>query len=105
MPSKIRRSARLQRQAPRRETGLPPPEEAHLLCDALLGSEGEASGTALAHDLVELVDRMAEADRIAFLDMLARDYAPDAASLRAAADAWLSEPTEESYLALARAVQ
>ena len=48
---------------------------------------------------------MAEADRIAFIDMLANDYAPDPAALRAAANAWLADPSEDTYLVLARAVQ
>ena len=97
--------ADLGRQYLDRSPRLPPPEEAHRLCDALLGSEGEASGTALARELVVLLERMGEADRIAFIDMLANDYAPDPAALRAAANAWLADPSEDTYLVLARAVQ
>ena len=46
------------------------------LCRDLLSTKGEASGAALARELVEAYRAMGEADRLAFFTMLAQDYGP-----------------------------
>ena len=45
-------------------------EDARKLCHDLLSGRGEASGTALAREVVTLFREMEGADRVAFLQML-----------------------------------
>ncbi|MCP4750302.1 MAG: malonyl-CoA decarboxylase [Proteobacteria bacterium] len=57
------------------------------LCRTLLVRRGEASGTALAKEIVTAFSDMSQERKIAFLEMLATDFAPDPNDiLKAAAD-------------------
>ena len=51
-----------------------PLKAAKRLCDDLLSDRGEASGTALARELVDRYLAMDEADQDGFIDLLASDY-------------------------------
>jgi malonyl-CoA decarboxylase len=97
--------AELGRQYLDRPSRLPPVEASKRLCDDLLSDHGEASGTALASEVIQLYEAMDADDRIAFIEMLDRDYAIDRDAIRDAANAWLTEQNADSYLTLARAVQ
>src|SRR5215467_3431036 len=62
------------------------------LCEALLSGRGEASGTAMAR---EVLDRYHELDanaRLVFFETLARDFGPDRTKLAKAIEAWQAQP-------------
>ncbi|MFC7477663.1 malonyl-CoA decarboxylase [Dankookia sp. GCM10030260] len=85
--------------------GLPPLERARRLARAILSERGEASGAAVARELHDSLGALAAEDRIAFFRFLAEDFAPDAAKLRRAAEAWLAEPSLEGAARLADAAE
>lgn len=80
-------------------------ESARRLCDDLLSDHGEASGTALAREVVNLFQSMEAADRMAFLQMLNDDYAYDPKALREAAENYLKDESQKSYRALCKFVE
>ncbi|MBT5051354.1 MAG: malonyl-CoA decarboxylase [Rhodospirillaceae bacterium] len=80
-------------------------ETARRLCDDLLSDHGEASGTALAREVVNLFRTMEAPDRMAFLQMLNDDYAYDPEALRKAAENYLSDESQKSYEALCNTVE
>ncbi|MEE8333175.1 MAG: malonyl-CoA decarboxylase [Alphaproteobacteria bacterium] len=82
-----------------------PLEAAHRLCADLLSEHGEASGTALAREVVELYGGLERDDRIAFLDMLNNDFACDTDGLGDAIARYSSDASQDAYLALCRAVE
>jgi len=75
------------------------------LCRDLLSTKGEASGAALARELVEAYRGMAAADRLAFFAMLAEDYGADPARIAAAIEAYRAAPTPAAVQALRRACE
>jgi malonyl-CoA decarboxylase len=60
------------------------------LCDALLSGRGEASGVALAREILTRYAELKTGSRIAFFEALAKGYGPDRTRLSAAATAWLN---------------
>ncbi|MFZ4410482.1 MAG: malonyl-CoA decarboxylase [Paracraurococcus sp.] len=84
---------------------LPPLERARRLARAMLSERGEASGAAVARELHDSLAQLAGEDRIGFFRFLAEGFAPDAARLRAAAEAWLAEPSVEGAARLADAAE
>jgi malonyl-CoA decarboxylase len=75
------------------------------LCRDLLSTRGEASGAALARELVEAYRTMTEAERQAFFAMLAQDYAADHARIQAAIEAYRQDPSPRSVQGLRRACE
>src|ERR1700684_4308730 len=65
------------------------------LCEALLSGRGEASGTAMARELLDRYRLLDEAGRLAFFKALARDYGPNRAKLLQAIEAWRVAPTDD----------
>ncbi|WP_375411545.1 malonyl-CoA decarboxylase [uncultured Bradyrhizobium sp.] len=63
------------------------------LCDALLSGAGEASGTAMAREVLDRYGDLDEASRISFFKTLAHAYGPDQERLRQAIEAWRARPT------------
>ena len=63
------------------------------LCEALLSGAGEASGTAIARDVLDRYHDLDQAGRISFFETLARNYGPDQDKLRQAIEAWSARPT------------
>src|SRR6195256_4260684 len=63
------------------------------LCEALLSGAGEASGTAIAREVLDRYHDLDEAGRISFFETLARGYGPDQENLQRAIDAWRAQPT------------
>jgi malonyl-CoA decarboxylase len=63
------------------------------LCEALLSGAGEASGTAIAREVLDRYHHLDEAGRISFFKTLARNYGPDQEKLQQAIDAWRVRPT------------
>jgi malonyl-CoA decarboxylase len=62
------------------------------LCEALLSGRGEASGTAMAREVLDRYHELDEAERLAFFEALARDFGPDRAKLTKAIEAWQTHP-------------
>ncbi|QQS13989.1 MAG: malonyl-CoA decarboxylase [Rhodospirillales bacterium] len=75
------------------------------LCEALLSSRGEASGVALAREVLDRWTALDEAGRGAFLSALAERFGPDAKRLRAAAEAYLADPKPGAASALHAAAE
>ena len=76
---------------------------ARKLAEALQSERGEASGAVVARELHAVVRLLTAEDRHEFQRFLATEFAPDAAVLRAAAEAYLSAPTAEAAALLAQA--
>jgi malonyl-CoA decarboxylase len=75
------------------------------LSKRLLAQRGEASGLAMAHELVDALARMTDAEVAAFLEMLAADFSPDAGAINQAIERWRRDADLDSLLALAAAVE
>jgi malonyl-CoA decarboxylase len=75
------------------------------LCRDLLSTRGEASGAALAREVVECYRAMTDAERPGFFLMLARDYAADPERILAAVEAYQREPSPRAVQALRRACE
>jgi len=73
------------------------------LCEDLLSRRGEASGVALAREILLRYGELKPGSRIAFFEALASGFGPDPTRLRAAATAWLSAPGEAAAAGLHRA--
>jgi len=66
------------------------------LCEELLSRRGEASGVALARDILTRYDQLTTGPRIAFFEALATRFGPDHEGLTAAIEQWRREPSEET---------
>jgi malonyl-CoA decarboxylase len=86
-------------------TSLPAGVRVRRLAEALLSGRGEASGAALARELLEALDALPPADRLAFCRHIAAGFTPDEAALREAVEAWLADPTPERAAALSNAAE
>jgi malonyl-CoA decarboxylase len=75
------------------------------LATALVSSRGEASGVAIARELLARYRGLPIEDRLAFLRVLARTMQPDAEGVARAAGAYLSGPGTATMRALQRAVE
>ncbi len=73
------------------------------LCEDLLSGRGEASGVALAREILSRYGELKIGPRIAFFEALARRFGPDRARLSAAATAWQSSPSDVTAADLHRA--
>jgi len=82
-----------------------PLERACGLAEALLSGRGEASGAALARELLSVVRALPAGERLEFCRRVAVGYMPDEGALRVAAEAWLAEPTAARATALAEAAE
>jgi malonyl-CoA decarboxylase len=65
------------------------------LCGELLSERGEASGVALAREILNRYVELTTGPRIAFFEALGLEFGPDHARLSAAAAAWQKNPTDE----------
>ena len=75
------------------------------LCRDLLSTKGEASGAALARELVEACRRMQEAERLEFFGLLAAEYDADAERIAAAIADYRREHSPATVQALRRACE
>jgi malonyl-CoA decarboxylase len=64
------------------------------LCEALLSGRGEASGTAMARDVLDGYHELDADGRLAFFQELARHYGPDHERLKQALDALRTESSD-----------
>src|SRR6202161_3748430 len=65
------------------------------LCDALLSGRGEASGTAMAREVLDRYHHLDEAGRLSFFEALSRNYGPDREKLSQAIESWRAQPTDD----------
>src|SRR6202162_5519203 len=65
------------------------------LCEALLSGRGEASGTAMARELLDRYRLLDDAERLAFFRTLTRDFGPDREKLAQAIESWRTQPSDE----------
>jgi len=65
------------------------------LCEALLSGRGEASGTAMAREVLDRYHHLDQAGRLAFFATLARDYGPDREKLSQAIETWRAQPSDD----------
>jgi malonyl-CoA decarboxylase len=75
------------------------------LCHALISQRGEASGAALAREVLLAYGDLDAAGRTAFFQYLADEFRPEADAIARAADAYREEPSTARLVALARAVE
>ena len=73
------------------------------LCEDLLSGRGEASGVALAREILSLYGELKTGPRITFFEVLARRFGPDRARLSAAVAAWQASPSDLSAAEVHRA--
>jgi malonyl-CoA decarboxylase len=72
------------------------------LCEDLLSRRGEASGVALAREILSRYAELKTGPRIAFFEALASGFGPDRARLSAAASAWINAPSDAAASKLHR---
>ncbi|HEX6014577.1 MAG TPA: malonyl-CoA decarboxylase [Geminicoccaceae bacterium] len=75
------------------------------LCRDLLSTKGEASGAALAREVVECYRTMTDTERLGFFLMLAQDYGADPERILAAVEAYQRDPSPRAVQALRRACE
>lgn len=71
----------------------------------LLSIRGEASGVALARQLLDEYLEASDADKLAFLLELAREFGPDQKALERSVAAWMKKPSAATALALHQAAE
>jgi len=70
------------------------------LCEALLSGRGEASGTALAREVLDRYAALNEGERPAFFMSLAKNFGPDGEALAKATQAWTQSPSQDKATAI-----
>ena len=75
------------------------------LCEDLLSGRGEASGVALAREILARYAALTTGPRIAFFEALAAQFGPDRTRLSAAASTWLASPSDTAATRLHRAAE
>jgi malonyl-CoA decarboxylase len=74
-------------------------------CAALVGHRGEASGLALAQDILDAYQQLTEEARWQFFDLLARDFATDSSAVSQSAEQYSAEPDFQNLDALRKAIE
>lgn len=74
-------------------------------CRDLVSILGEASGTALAGDIVQRYLALDDDGKLDVLKRLDREFVPDAEKIAAACRGFLSTPAQDAYLGLAQAIE
>src|ERR1700757_4983768 len=65
------------------------------LCEALLSGRGEASGTAMAREVLDRYHDVDGAGRLSFFETLVRNYGPDRERIAEAIETWRAQPNDE----------
>jgi malonyl-CoA decarboxylase len=87
------------------EASKAPLDRAQEFATALLSERGEASGAAVARELHTALRELGPEGRLAFYRFLSENFLPAEGPLRAAAQAYLAEPTPEHATQLAEAAE
>jgi malonyl-CoA decarboxylase len=64
------------------------------LCEALLSGRGEASGTAMAREVLDYYHHLDDSGRLEFFETLARHFGPDRERLAQAIESWRKQPND-----------
>ncbi len=75
------------------------------LCEELLSGRGEASGAALAREILEAFQRLKTGERIAFFEALSETFGPDRARLAEVCAAYVRDPSDDAADAVMRAAE
>jgi malonyl-CoA decarboxylase len=70
------------------------------LCEELLSNRGEASGVALAREILTRYDDLTIGPRIAFFETLATRFGTERTRIEAAMEAWRARPTDQTVAEL-----
>jgi malonyl-CoA decarboxylase len=81
---------------PRRVSGEERASNLVELCEQLLTGRGEASGVALASEILDAYRSMKTGERIAFFEALAHSFGPDRARLEAACKAYADDASDKN---------
>ncbi len=68
------------------------PESIARQCDALVGHRGEASGLALAQEILDAYERLSASGRQQFFQLLLRDFSTNSSTVTNAAQLYCSDP-------------
>jgi malonyl-CoA decarboxylase len=90
---------------PRRGDAAARSEDLAQLCEDLLSGRGEASGVALAREILNRYSDLTTGPRIAFFEALAGNFGPDHDRLAEAVAAWQQNPTDETAAVLHEAAE
>lgn len=66
------------------------------LCEQLLTGRGEASGAALAREMLDRYETLDDDSRLQFFSSLVERFGPDPEKLASAAYAWMNNPSQET---------
>jgi len=75
------------------------------LCEELLSGRGEASGVALAREILSYYAELTSGPRIAFFEALAHRFGPDHGKLDTAIAAWRANPSDDTATRVHRAAE
>jgi malonyl-CoA decarboxylase len=75
------------------------------LCEEVLSGRGEASGVALAREILARYGELKTGPRIGFFEALASGFGPDRARLSTAVNAWLASPSDAAAATVHRAAE
>jgi malonyl-CoA decarboxylase len=89
---------------PRSLFGAGAEEDIEALARALISGRGEASGVAIARELLDRYAQLDESDHAKFFRFLATELRPDPARVGAAARAYLDDPCDVTLAALQKAL-
>src|SRR3982074_3438596 len=65
------------------------------LCEALLSGRGEASGTAMAREVLDRYRHLDDPSRLSFFEALVRNYGPARERAVRAIESWRAQPTDD----------
>ena len=74
-------------------------------CRDLLSEKGEASGTAIARDVVESYRAMNQDEKLEFFRLLAAEFSPEVDEVVRAAEAYRATPNPDTLIAIVEAVE
>jgi len=75
------------------------------LCEELLSGRGEASGVALAREILQRYAELTSGPRIAFFEALATRFGPDHGKLESAIAVWRAKPSDDTAAQVHRAAE
>ena len=81
------------------------PQTIEALCRDLLSEKGEASGTAIARDIVDAYEAMDDAGKLSFFTLLDAGFSPDVETVVRAAEAYRAMPNPDTLIAIVDAVE
>jgi len=81
------------------------PGDIQELCRALLSSRGEASGVAIASQILAAYETLEGEDKVEFFHFLLQELTPDVVEIQSAARAYVDDPSQAALRSLSAAVE